>query len=147
MSKIKNVFGYEILDSRGNPTVCVELTLDNGIKGVASVPSGASTGVHEALELRDNDKSRYNGKGVLKAISNINGPIRDLILGMNPTNQKELDEAMIKLDGTNDKSKLGANAILGVSLANLKAASLDSGKELYEYLGNGTTMHRCMMNI
>ena len=147
MSKIKNVFGYEILDSRGNPTVCVELTLDNGIKGVASVPSGASTGVHEALELRDNDKSRYNGKGVLKAISNINGPIRDLILGMNPTNQKELDEAMIKLDGTNDKSKLGANAILGVSLANLKAASLDSGKELYEYLGNGTTMPRCMMNI
>ena len=147
MSNIKNVFGYEILDSRGNPTVCVELTLDNGIKGVASVPSGASTGVHEALELRDNDKSRYNGKGVLKAISNINGPIRDLILGMNPTNQKELDEAMIKLDGTNDKSKLGANAILGVSLANLKAASLDSGKELYEYLGNGTTMPRCMMNI
>ena len=147
MSKINDLFGYEILDSRGNPTVCVELTLDNGIKGVASVPSGASTGVHEALELRDNDKSRYNGKGVLKAISNINGPIRDLILGMNPTNQKELDEAMIKLDGTNDKSKLGANAILGVSLANLKAASLDSGKELYEYLGNGTTMPRCMMNI
>ena len=147
MSKIKDVFGYEILDSRGNPTVCVELTLDNGIKGVASVPSGASTGVHEALELRDNDKSRYNGKGVLKAISNINGPIRDLILGMDPVNQKELDEAMIKLDGTSDKSKLGANAILGVSLANLKAASLDSGKELYEYLGNGKTMPRCMMNI
>lgn len=147
MSKIKDVFGYEILDSRGNPTVCVELTLDNGIKGIASVPSGASTGVHEALELRDNDKNRYNGKGVLNAISNINGPIRDLVLGMNPTNQKELDEAMIRLDGTNDKSKLGANAILGVSLANLKAASLDSGKELYEYLGNGTTMPRCMMNI
>ena len=147
MSKIKDVFGYEILDSRGNPTVCVELTLDNGIKGIASVPSGASTGVHEALELRDNDKNRYNGKGVLNAISNINGPIRDLVLGMDPTNQKELDMAMIKLDGTNDKSRLGANAILGVSLANLKAASLDSGKELYEYLGNGTTMPRCMMNI
>lgn len=147
MSKIKDVFGYEILDSRGNPTVCVELTLDNGIKGVASVPSGASTGIHEALELRDNDKNRYNGKGVLKAISNINGPIRDLVLGMDPANQKELDEAMIKLDGTSDKSRLGANAILGVSLANLKAASLDSGKELYEYLGNGTTMPRCMMNI
>lgn len=147
MSKIKDVFGYEILDSRGNPTVCVEVTLDNGIKGVASVPSGASTGIHEALELRDNDKNRYNGKGVLKAISNINGPIRDLVLGMDPANQKELDEAMIKLDGTNDKSKLGANAILGVSLANLKAASLDSGKELYEYLGNGTTMPKCMMNI
>ena len=147
MSKIKDVFGYEILDSRGNPTVCVEVTLDNGIKGLASVPSGASTGIHEALELRDNDKSRYNGKGVLKAISNINGPIRDLVLGMDPANQKELDEAMIKLDGTNDKSKLGANAILGVSLANLKAASLDSGKELYEYLGNGTTMPKCMMNI
>ena len=147
MSKIKDLFGYEILDSRGNPTVCVEVTLDNGIKGVASVPSGASTGIHEALELRDNDKNRYNGKGVLKAISNINGPIRDLVLGMDPANQKELDEAMIKLDGTNDKSKLGANAILGVSLANLKAASLDSGKELYEYLGNGTAMPRCMMNI
>ena len=147
MSKIKDVFGYEILDSRGNPTVCVEVTLDNGIKGVASVPSGASTGIHEALELRDNDKNRYNGKGVLKAISNINVPIRDLVLGMDPANQKELDEAMIKLDGTNDKSKLGANAILGVSLANLKAASLDSGKELYKYLGNGTTMPRCMMNI
>lgn len=147
MSKIKDLFGYEILDSRGNPTVCVELTLDNGIKGVASVPSGASTGVHEALELRDNDKSRYNGKGVLKAISNINGPIRNLVLGMDPTNQKELDESMIKLDDTSDKSKLGANAMLGVSLANLKAASLDSGKELYEYLGNGKTMPRCMMNI
>lgn len=147
MSKIKDLFGYEILDSRGNPTVCVELTLDNGIKGVASVPSGASTGIHEALELRDNDKNRYNGKGVLKAISNINGPIRDLVLGMDPANQKELDEAMIKLDGTNDKSRLGANAILGVSLANLKAASLDSDKELYEYLGNGKTMPRCMMNI
>ena len=147
MSKIKDVFGYEILDSRGNPTVCVEVTLDNGIKGLASVPSGASTGIHEALELRDNDKSRYNGKGVLKAISNINGPIRDLVLGMDPANQKELDEAMIKLDGTNDKSKLGANAILGVSLANLKAASLDSGKELYEYLGNCKTMPKCMMNI
>lgn len=147
MSKIKDVFGYEILDSRGNPTVCVEVTLDNGIKGVASVPSGASTGIHEALELRDNDKSRYNGKGVLKAISNINGPIRDLVLGMDPANQKELDEAMIKLDGTSDKSKLGANAMLGVSLANLKAASLDSDKELYEYLGNGTTMPKCMMNI
>ena len=147
MSKIKDLFGYEILDSRGNPTVCVELTLDNGIKGVASVPSGASTGIHEALELRDQDKNRYNGKGVLKAIANINGPIRDLVLGMDPANQKELDEAMIKLDGTSNKSKLGANAMLGVSLANLKAASLDSGKELYEYLGNGTTMPRCMMNI
>ena len=147
MSKIKDVFGYEILDSRGNPTVCVEVTLDNGIKGVASVPSGASTGIHEALELRDNDKSRYNGKGVLKAVSNINGPIRDLVLGMDPANQKDLDEAMIKLDGTSDKSKLGANAILGVSLANLKAASLNSGKELYKYLGNGTTMPKCMMNI
>ncbi len=147
MSKIKDVFGYEILDSRGNPTVCVELTLNNGIKGVASVPSGASTGVHEALELRDNDKNRFNGKGVLKAINNINGPIRNLVLGMDPANQEELDMAMIKLDGTSDKSKLGANAVLGVSLANLKAASLDSGKELYEYLGNGKTIPKCMMNI
>ena len=111
------------------------------------MPSGASTGIHEALELRDNDKNRYNGKGVLNAISNINGPIRELVLGMDPANQKELDMAMIKLDGTNDKSRLGANAILGVSLANLKAASLDNGKELYEYLGNGKTMPRCMMNV
>lgn len=147
MSKIKDLFGYEILDSRGNPTVCVELTLDNGIKGVASVPSGASTGVHEALELRDGDSNRYNGKGVLKAVENINGPIRDLVIGMDASNQNELDMAMLKLDGTKDKSKLGANAILGVSLANLKAASLDSGKELYEYLGDGNKIPRCMINI
>ena len=147
MSKIKDLFGYEILDSRGNPTVCVELTLDNGIVGTASVPSGASTGVHEALELRDKDSNRYNGKGVLKAVANVNGPIRDLVLGMDSNNQKELDMAMIKLDGTSDKSRLGANAILGVSLANLKAASLDNGKELYEYLGSGKSIPRCMMNI
>lgn len=147
MSKIKDLFGYEILDSRGNPTVCVELTLDNGIIGVASVPSGASTGIHEALELRDQDKSRYNGKGVLKAVANINGPIRDLVLGMDSQNQNELDMAMIKLDGTSDKSKLGANAMLGVSLANLKATSLACGKELYEYLGSGKSIPRCMMNI
>ena len=95
MSKIKDLFGYEILDSRGNPTVCVELTLDNGIKGVASVPSGASTGVHEALELRDNDKNRYMGKGVLKAVNNVNTEIRDLVIGMESTNQKEIDYKMI----------------------------------------------------
>lgn len=147
MSKIKDLFGYEILDSRGNPTVCVEVTLDNGVVGTSSVPSGASTGVHEALELRDNDKNRYNGKGVLKAVANINGPIRNLVIGMDPLNQKELDMAMIKLDGTKDKSKLGANAILGVSLANLKAACIDNKKELYEFLGNGKKLPRCMMNI
>lgn len=147
MSRIKNVYAREILDSRGNPTVEVEVTLESGIKGVASVPSGASTGKNEAIELRDNDKNRYHGKGVLKAVNNVNEIIAPLLIGKDSLNQREIDNIMLKKDGTNNKSRLGANAILGVSLANLKAAAMYSGKELYEYLGNDYSMPRCMMNI
>ena len=120
MSKICNVYAREILDSRGNPTVEVEILLESGIKGIASVPSGASTGKREALELRDNDNNRYHGKGVLKAVSNVNNIINPLIVGMDANNLREIDEVMIKKDGTSNKSNLGANAILGVSLAVLK---------------------------
>ena len=147
MSKIINIFGREILDSRGNPTVEVDIELESGVKATASVPSGASCGINEALELRDEDKTRYNGKGVLKAVNNINTTIRDNLIGMESNNQKEIDNKLIKLDGTKDKSNLGANAILGVSLANLRASSKESNKELYEYLGEGRTLPRCMMNI
>lgn len=112
--KIANVIGREILDSRGNPTVEVDVILESGVMGRAAVPSGASTGENEALELRDGDKSRYMGKGVLKAVANVNGPIRDLLIGHSALDQIGVDEAMIKLDGTETKSKLGANAILGV---------------------------------
>lgn len=147
MSRIKNVYAREILDSRGNPTVEVEVTLESGIKGVASVPSGASTGKNEAIELRDNDKNRYHGKGVLKAVNNVNEIIAPLLIGKDSLNQREIDNIMLKKDGTNNKSRLGANAILGVSLANLKAAAMYFGKELYEYLGNDYSMPRCMMNI
>ena len=147
MSKIKNVYAREILDSRGNPTVEVDITLDCGIKATASVPSGASTGKYEALELRDNDKNRYNGKGVLTAVNNINTKIRNHILGMDCLNQAEIDKTLIELDGTENKSNLGANAMLGVSLANLKAAAMFQNKELYSYLGNGEKLPRCMMNI
>lgn len=147
MSKIKNVYAREILDSRGNPTVEVEVTLESGIRGIASVPSGASTGINEALELRDGDKTRYDGKGVLNAVNNVNTIIKDKLIGKDSLDQKLIDNIMIELDGTNEKKVLGANAILGVSLANLKAAALYSNKELYEYLGNGSTMPKCMMNI
>jgi len=147
MSKIKNIFAREILDSRGNPTVEVEVTLECGIKEIASVPSGASTGKNEAIELRDNDKSRYHGKGVLKAVSNVNNIIAPLLIGKDSLNQEEIDRLMIEKDGTFNKSNLGANAVLGVSLAVLKCASKYQGKELYEYLGNEYSMPRCMMNI
>ena len=147
MSKIKKVYAREILDSRGNPTIEVEVTLESGIIGVASVPSGASTGKNEALELRDNDKNRYHGKGVLKAVNNVNNIIGPTLIGKNSLNQEEIDNTMIKLDGTDNKSLLGANAILGVSLANLKAASKYLGKELYEFLGDNYSMPKCMMNI
>ena len=147
MSKIKKIYAREILDSRGNPTIEVEVTLESGIIGVASVPSGASTGKNEALELRDNDKNRYHGKGVLKAVNNVNNIIAPTLIGKNSLNQEEIDNIMIKLDGTDNKSLLGANAILGVSLANLKAASKYLGKELYEFLGDNYSMPRCMMNI
>ena len=145
--KIKDIKAREILDSRGNPTVEVDVILENGIVGRASVPSGASTGEREALELRDGDKSRYNGKGVLKAVNNVNTFIRDLVIGMDVENQKKIDYAMIDLDGTETKSKLGANAILGVSMACLKAAAILNNKPLYEYVGSGKTLPRPMMNI
>ena len=144
--KIKDVKAREILDSRGNPTVEVDVILDNGIIGRAAVPSGASTGEREALEMRDGGE-RYMGKGVLKAVQNANGPLRDLVIGMDASNQKELDYAMIKLDGTETKSKLGANAILGISMAALKASALEKGLPLYKYIGSGKTLPRPMMNI
>ena len=145
--KIKDIRAREILDSRGNPTVEVDVILENGIMGRASVPSGASTGSREALELRDGDKTRYNGKGVLKAVHNVNTLIRDLVIGMDVENQKEIDYAMINLDGTPTKSRLGANAILGVSMACLKAAAILNNKPLYEYVGSGKTLPRPMINI
>ncbi len=148
MTKIKDVFAREILDSRGNPTVEVDVTLENGIIGRAAVPSGASTGEREALELRDGDASRFLGKGVLKAVNNVNENLRNVVIGMDATNQREIDNAMIEADGTNDKSKFGANAILGVSLAAAKAAALDAGKPLYKYLNeDGVTLPVPMMNV
>lgn len=144
--KIIDVRGREILDSRGNPTVEVDVVLENGIVGRAAVPSGASTGEREALELRDGG-DRFNGKGVLKAVENVNGPLRDLVIGMDAANQKELDYAMINLDGTETKSKFGANAILGISMAAMKASALNEGKPLYEYVGDGIVMPKPMMNI
>ncbi len=133
MSKIKDVKAREILDSRGNPTVEVKVILESGASGVFGVPSGASTGAKEALELRDNDE-RYFGKGVLKAVNNVNTVIRDALIGIDAREQKTIDNLMISLDGTSNKSKLGANAMIGVSIACLKAASNDAGKEVYEYL-------------
>ncbi len=147
MSKIKNIRAREILDSRGNPTVEVDVTIERGYTATASVPSGASTGINEALELRDNNKDRYLGKGVLKAVSNVNEIIKPKLLGMDVLNQRLIDETLIKLDGTKNKSRLGANAILGVSIACLKAAALYKHMELYEYIGKGTIIPRPMMNI
>ncbi len=144
--KIKNVIGREILDSRGNPTVEVDVILENGVVGRASVPSGASTGEREALELRDGGE-RYLGKGVLKAVANVNGPLRDLVIGMDAKDQKTLDYRMIELDGTETKSKFGANAILGISMAAMKASAISEGIPLYKYVGNGRTLPRPMMNI
>ena len=144
--KIKNVIGREILDSRGNPTVEVDVILENGVMGRAAVPSGASTGEREALELRDGG-SRFCGKGVLKAVNHVNHELRDLVVGMDVLNQEAIDEAMIKLDGTKTKSNLGANAILGVSMAVLKAAANFKGLPLYKYVGVGKTLPRPMMNI
>jgi enolase len=135
MAKIVKVVGREILDSRGNPTVEVEVTLEDGGFGRAAVPSGASTGVHEALELRDKDKARYGGKGTLKAVKHVNKDIRDAVTGLDGLNQGAVDHAMLALDGTPNKSKLGANAILGVSLAIARAAADSVGLPLYRYLG------------
>ena len=147
--KIENIHAREILDSRGNPTVEVEVTLDKGVMGRASVPSGASTGENEALELRDGDKSRFGGKGVLKAVDNVNKEIAPALKGMDVTNQRALDYKMLALDGTPTKSRLGANAILGVSLAAAHTAAKALGMPLYRYIGGCNTyvMPVPMMNI
>ena len=146
---IKSIHGREILDSRGNPTVEVDVILDNGIFGRASVPSGASTGIYEAYELRDGDKSRYLGKGVLNAVRGINTEISEALSGMDVTKQEKIDRLLIDLDGTPNKSRLGANAILGVSLACAKAAALAMGLPLYRYIGgdDAHTLPVPMMNI
>lgn len=148
-AKIKNIKAREILDSRGNPTVEADVMLDNGIMGRASVPSGASTGEHEAIELRDGDKSRYQGKGVLKAVSNVNNIIKKELIGKSPFDQRQIDNLLIRLDGTENKSKLGANAILGVSLAVAKAAASSKNLQLFEYIGtkSANILPIPMMNI
>ncbi|MFL2989888.1 MAG: phosphopyruvate hydratase [Candidatus Neomarinimicrobiota bacterium] len=148
-SNIKNISAREILDSRGNPTVEVDVFLENGISGRAAVPSGASTGKFEAVELRDGDKNRYNGKGVLKAVQNVNDKINKVLKGLNINDQSKIDKVMIELDGTENKSVLGANAILGVSLASVRAASNDKNIALYKYLGvnDNFKMPVPMMNI
>lgn len=140
MSSISEIQGREIIDSRGNPTVEAEVTLSSGIKAIACVPSGASTGSREALELRDNDPKRYLGKGVLTAVKNINSKIKPAIVGMDPQKQLDIDNTMIKLDGTENKSNLGANAMLAVSMAVVKAASTDMGLPLYRYLGGDSEL-------
>jgi enolase len=149
MNKIIKVYGREVLDSRGNPTVEAEVTTDNGITGRAIVPSGASTGEREALELRDNDPKRYMGKGVLKAVKNVNTELQSCVMGMDIFDQSGIDEAMIKADGTNDKSKYGANAILGISLAVAHAAAMIKGIPLYRYLNDEAQykMPVPMMNV
>ncbi len=149
MSYISKVHARQILDSRGNPTIEVDVITSNGILGRAAVPSGASTGVHEAAELRDGDKSVYLGKGVLKAVENVNSIINDALYGMDIFEQKKIDYAMIQLDGTDNKSKLGANAILGTSLAVARAAAQETNLSLYQYIGGvgAVTMPVPMMNI
>ena len=146
---IESVKALEILDSIGNPTVQVEVITAGGFSGVAMVPSGASTGAFEAVELRDGDKSRYMGKGVLKAVENVNTIIRERIEGMNVYDQAKLDKTLIELDGTENKGKLGANATLGVSLAVARAAAASLGMELYQYIGgtNAKVLPPPMMNI
>lgn len=149
MTLIQSIHARQILDSRGNPTVEVDVFTENGAFGRAAVPSGASTGVNEAVELRDGDKSKYLGKGVLKAVSNVNDIIAPELVGMDVFEQNTIDQIMIDLDGTSTKSKLGANAILGVSLAVAKAAAMESGQPLYRYIGgvNANTLPVPMMNI
>ena len=149
MAHIKSIFARQILDSRGNPTIEVDVLTSNGIKGRAAVPSGASTGIHEAVELRDNDSSIYLGKGVLKAVKNVNSILNEALHGKDIFDQEGIDKAMIKLDGTDNKSNLGANAILGVSLALAKAAALESNLSLFKYIGgpSATFLPVPMMNI
>jgi enolase len=149
MTLIQSIHARQILDSRGNPTVEVDVVTENGAFGRAAVPSGASTGINEAVELRDGDKSKYLGKGVLKAVSNVNDVIAPELVGMDVFEQNTIDQIMIDLDGTANKSKLGANAILGVSLAVAKAAAMESGQPLYRYIGgvNANTLPVPMLNI
>lgn len=144
--KIENIIAREILDSRGNPTIEVDVVLEDKSFGRASIPSGASTGTNEALELRDSEK-RYHGKGVLKAVDNVNNILKPLLIGKQIENQGQLDQMMIDCDGTKNKSKIGANAILGVSIAYLKACAKHNNQELYEYIGTGEKTPLCMMNI
>src|SRR5690349_5797649 len=134
MSKITDIRGREVIDSRGNPTVEADVVLDSGVRGRAAVPSGASTGTREAVELRDNDPKRYGGKGVLRAVEHINTVLRQALLGADPRDQGGIDARMIELDGTENKARLGANAILGVSLATAHAAAQDARAPLYRYL-------------
>ena len=145
--EITDIRGREILDSRGNPTVEADVWLRDGACGRAAVPSGASTGTREAVELRDGDRKRYNGKGVLKAVANVNGELKDRLIGKSFANQRELDNCMIELDGTDTKSRLGANALLAISLATAKAAAESSGMPLFRYMGEDTNMPVPMMNI
>jgi enolase len=147
MIRISEIRGREILDSRGNPTVEADVTLEDGTMARAAVPSGASTGTREAVELRDGDKSRYLGKGVTKAVANVNGVLRDALVGAEFADQRALDGRMIELDGTDNKGRLGANALLAVSLASARAAAQSAGMSLFRHLGDGTTMPVPMMNI
>src|SRR5207247_1737800 len=135
VSAIREVYAREILDSRGNPTIEVDVVLVSGARGRAAVPSGASTGTHEAVELRDGDPARYGGKGVLRAVDNVRGVIGPEVQGMDAADQRALDDALVRLDGRPDKGRLGANAILGVSLAGAQAAATDAGLPLYRWLG------------
>lgn len=149
MSAIIDIHARQILDSRGNPTIEVDLFTESGMSGRAAIPSGASTGVHEAVELRDGNKEEYLGKGVLKAVHNVNNVIKDEIIGLQVTDQGDIDKRMIDLDGTPNKGRLGANAILGVSLAAAKASAMETGQYLYRYIGgvNANTLPIPMMNI
>ncbi|MDF3074735.1 MAG: eno, partial [Alphaproteobacteria bacterium] len=149
MSAIVDIVAREILDSRGNPTVEVDVTLESGVVGRAAVPSGASTGAHEAVELRDGDKKRYGGKGVLKAVASVNGELFDALSGQDARDQLHIDRLMIDLDGTANKGRLGANAILGISLAVAKAAATDANLPLYRYVGGSqaATLPVPLMNI
>ena len=140
MSAIVDVIAREILDSRGNPTIEANVLLESGVLGRASVPSGASVGTREAVELRDDDAQRYSGKGVLKAVENVNTEISETLMGLDAVDQSFIDQALIELDGTENKSRLGANAILAVSLAVPKAAAEESGLPLYRYLGGAGLM-------
>ena len=139
MSTIVDIHAREILDSRGTPTIEVDVELETGVIGRAAVPSGASTGVHEAVELRDNDKNRYNGKGVQTAVKNVNSEIFEAIVGLESLDQLQIDQTMIELDGTPNKGRLGANALLGVSMAAAKASAEELGLPLYRYIGSSSS--------